>query len=68
MGQSVKVTDQQALVSARLPAGLLKKIEAFAALRKFNRSEAIAHLVALGINANPPYEAHLAVLPQHAFA
>jgi metal-responsive CopG/Arc/MetJ family transcriptional regulator len=68
MGQSVKATGQQAVVSARLPADLLKKIEAFAAQRNFNRSEAIGRLIALGINANPPYEAHLAVLPQHAFA
>jgi hypothetical protein len=68
MGQSEKATCQLAVVSARLPADLLKKIEAFAAQRKFNRSEAIGHLVALGINANPPYEAHLAVLPHHAFA
>jgi hypothetical protein len=68
MGQSMKATGQHAVVSARFPADLLKKIEAFAAQRKFNRSDAIGHLVALGINANPPYEAQLAVLPQHAFA
>jgi hypothetical protein len=66
MGQSMKV--QHAVVSARLPADLLKKIEAFATQKRFNRSEAIGYLVALGISANPSYEAHLAALPQYAFA
>jgi metal-responsive CopG/Arc/MetJ family transcriptional regulator len=68
MGRATKTTGQRAVVSVRLPADLLTKIEALAAQKKFNRSEAIEHLVALGIKANPPYEADLAVLPQHAFA
>ena len=68
MGQSLKTIGEPAAVSARFSADLLKKIEAFATQRTFNRSEAIAHLVALGINANPPYDVHLAVLPRHAFA
>jgi hypothetical protein len=52
-------------VSTSLPAKILKKVEAFAAESKLNRSAAIGALVALGLKAR---SMRGLTLPPHSFA
>jgi hypothetical protein len=52
-------------VSTSLPTKILKKVEAFAAETKLNRSAAIGALIALGLKARSMREL---TLPPHSFA
>jgi hypothetical protein len=45
----MRMTGQHFVVSARLSADARRKVEAFAARNKLNRSEAISFLIGLGL-------------------
>ncbi len=56
-------------VSTSLPAEILKKVEAFAAETKLNRSAAIGALIALGLEAQDPMRSYREpTLPPYSFA
>jgi hypothetical protein len=59
-------SSRESVVSARLPAGIRLKIEAFAAQHKLSRSDAISLLISQGLNAIKA-AAHEPALPRQAF-
>jgi metal-responsive CopG/Arc/MetJ family transcriptional regulator len=55
-------------VSTSLPSEILERVEAFAAEKKLNRSEAIGALIALGLRTQDPTRARREpMLPRYSF-